>query len=86
MTFINVEPYQLVRPPAISSRSCRTQNLPIPVDAVNQWGLPTEPYTFVVDRDGKVSAKFEGMVGADELRAAFDAVANQAPPSQAPPS
>jgi hypothetical protein len=48
-------------------------NLPIPDDATNIWGLPTEPYTFVVDSTGKITAKFEGIVSEDELRAAFDA-------------
>jgi len=37
------------------------------VDAVNEWGLPTEPWVFVVDRDGNVAAKFEGTVGTSEL-------------------
>ena len=52
---------------ATSSPSSSADNLPIPVDAVNEWGLPTEPYTFVVDGNGKVSAKFEGISAADEL-------------------
>ena len=29
------------------------------VDTVEEWGLPTEPWTFVVDADGIVRAKFE---------------------------
>lgn len=29
------------------------------VPAVGEWGLPTEPWTFVVDREGRVSDKFE---------------------------
>ncbi len=29
------------------------------VDSVQEWGLPTEPWTFVVDADGIVRAKFE---------------------------
>jgi uncharacterized protein (DUF2141 family) len=49
-------------------------NNPIPVASVNDWGLPTEPYIFVVDASGKLSAKFEGIAAADELKAAFDAV------------
>ena len=39
------------------------------------WGLRTEPWIFVVDGDGKVTAKFEAAVGEEELRAALDAVA-----------
>jgi hypothetical protein len=37
--------------------------------------LPTEPYIFVVDAQGKVSAKFEGIASEDELEAAFEEVA-----------
>ncbi|HEX2076803.1 MAG TPA: hypothetical protein VHG08_03815, partial [Longimicrobium sp.] len=33
-----------------------------------QWGLPTEPYVFVVDSSGNVTAKFEGIASAEELR------------------
>ena len=76
LTFINVEPYVLTTTNGQLQPELSPDNLPIPVDAVNTWGLQTEPYTFVVDSDGKISAKFEGIAGADELRAAFDAVAN----------
>jgi len=41
----------------------------------DSWGLSTEPWIFVVDGDGKVTAKFEAAVGEEELRAALDAVA-----------
>ena len=30
--------------------------------AVTEWGLPSEPWTFIVDADGLVAAKFEGFV------------------------
>ena len=37
---------------------------------VRQWNLPTEPWTFLVGRDGRIKAKFEGVVSVGELRAA----------------
>lgn len=74
VTFINVEPYQLEEVDGHLQPVLSADNLPIPVPAVNEWGLPTEPYIFVVDGEGKISAKFEGMAAADELRAALDAV------------
>jgi hypothetical protein len=37
---------------------------------VRQWNLPTEPWTFLVGRDGRIKAKFEGVVSVVELRAA----------------
>jgi hypothetical protein len=45
-----------------------------PQKGVNQWvkawHLPTEPWTFVVDRKGLIRARFEGSVGVRELEAA----------------
>ena len=37
---------------------------------VEQWGLPSEPWVFVVGADGKIKSKFEGAVGLDELEQA----------------
>jgi hypothetical protein len=37
------------------------------VPAVVEWGLPTEPWVFVVDADGIVVGRFEGVVTRDEL-------------------
>ncbi|WKZ83692.1 MAG: hypothetical protein QY307_05475 [Acidimicrobiia bacterium] len=35
--------------------------------AVMEWGLPTEPWVFVVDATGVVTARFEGVVTPEEL-------------------
>jgi hypothetical protein len=45
------------------------------VPAVTEWGLPSEPWVFVVDSSGVVSAAFEGAASDSELTAAIDAVA-----------
>ena len=37
---------------------------------VKQWRLPTEPWVFLVGRDGRIKAKFEGSVSVGELTAA----------------
>ena len=34
---------------------------------VRQWHLPGEPWTFLVGRDGKIKAKFQGSVSTSEL-------------------
>ena len=51
-----------------------------PANGVNQWveewKLPTEPFTFVVDRQGIVRAKFEGAFSPRELERAVKAVSN----------
>jgi len=39
--------------------------------AVLEWGLPTEPWVFVVDAGGIVKARFEGVVTPEEISAAL---------------
>jgi hypothetical protein len=74
VNFIHVEPYLLQfsggRTQPVLDAAGQLQ----PVPAVGEWGLPTEPYIFVVDAHGKVAAKFEGMAYPDELTAALDAL------------
>ncbi len=43
-----------------------------PVPAVSEWGLQSEPWVFVVGKDGRVTAKFEGVMGLDEVVEAVD--------------
>lgn len=38
---------------------------------VRQWHLPTEPWVFLMGRDGRIRAKFEGSVSVGELTAAL---------------
>lgn len=75
LAFIHVEPYVLEGTDAglqpVLSEAGGFQ----PVPSVVEWGLLSEPYIFVVDDDGTLAAKFEGVAGADELREAFEAVA-----------
>lgn len=40
------------------------------VPSVLEWGLPSEPWVFVMDGEGVVVAAFEGALSADELAAA----------------
>ena len=39
------------------------------ISAVDEWGLPTEPWTFIVDSHGLVQVKFEQFTTADEIEA-----------------
>jgi hypothetical protein len=63
--FIHVEPFDIDRARAGSLE---------PVDVMFDWGLATEPWVFVVDGEGVVTASFEGIIGADELTAAIDSL------------
>jgi hypothetical protein len=56
--FIHVEVYTRNRPGLGYNRWMR------------QWGLHSEPWTFLVGRDGRIKAKFEGSVSAPELESA----------------
>jgi hypothetical protein len=40
---------------------------------VLKWKLPTEPWLFAIDRNGKVAARIEGAFSAEELEKAVDA-------------
>ena len=74
VAFIHVEPYEL----AFANRSLQPvldakgqlQATPIVVN----WGLLSEPWVFVVDRNGIVTGSFEGVVSVDEITAAANAV------------
>ncbi|MCH7842113.1 MAG: hypothetical protein IID01_05035 [Chloroflexi bacterium] len=39
------------------------------VPAVDEWGLTTEPWTFIIDSQGLVQAKFEQFTTAEEIEA-----------------
>jgi len=64
VNFVHVEPYDLEK--------ARAGEGLFPIPATAEWGLQSEPWVFLVDRDGIVAAKFEGVVTLDELKAALD--------------
>jgi hypothetical protein len=74
VNFVHVEPYLL------QQTANGLQPLPDaaghlqPVQAVFDYGLTSEPYMFLVDATGNIASKVEGIAGADEIRAALDAV------------
>jgi len=63
--FIHVEPFDL--------QQAREGSL-VPVPTVEEWGLLAEPFVFVLNPDGTVAAKFEGIMEAEEIASALDAV------------
>lgn len=46
----------------------------VTVEAVDAWELPSEPWVFVTDAEGTVTARFEGTVDPAELEAALAAL------------
>lgn len=45
-----------------------------PIPAMAEWGLVTEPWVFVMDGNGTVTASFEGIIGQAELESAIAAL------------
>jgi len=73
VTFINVEPYELEWDGS-QLQPVLTDGGLTPVPAVDDWGLITEPWIFVVDAGGTIRGSFEGTIGEAELRDALAAV------------
>jgi peroxiredoxin len=48
-----------------------------PVPATREWQLRSEPWVFVIDRQGRIAAKFEGIMALEEVEAALLAVLGQ---------
>ena len=63
--FIHIEPWDL--------DIARNEGRLVPSDELTEWGLETEPWTFVVGADGRIAARFEGPVALDEAVAAVRA-------------
>jgi hypothetical protein len=68
--FIHIEPYRL--------KEARAGLGLLPVEAMAEWGLSTEPWVFVIDGEGKVAAKFEGIMVADEVESVLRDVLGEA--------
>jgi hypothetical protein len=67
LNFVHVEVYENIQ--------VTDQSELVLVPAVEEWGIPTEPWLYVTDANGIVTAAFEGAVSDAELREALDAVA-----------
>ena len=64
-SFIHVEMFD--NPNEIQGDLSRARTVP----AAAEWNLPSEPWTFIVDSEGLVAAKFEGFTTRDELEDAL---------------
>jgi len=66
VAFVHVEPYDLA--------ALRQQGQFQLAPAAQEWHLPSEPWAFVLDRQGRVAAKFEGIVMVEDVQAALAAL------------
>lgn len=65
--FVHVEPYQITRLRSADCPSLYDCRAPV----VDEWGLQTEPWVFMVDSEGKIASKFEAVVTYEELEDAL---------------
>ena len=75
VNFVHVEPYRLAMQDGQLQPELDARGQFQAVPAVEEWGLPTEPYLFVVNADGTLAAKFQGVASKEELTEALDQVA-----------
>ncbi|MDP6455295.1 MAG: FixH family protein [SAR202 cluster bacterium] len=68
MNFLHIEVYD--NPDKIQGDLTKGEISP----TLAEWGLITEPWTFVMDAEGLVQAKFEGFVGPEDLETAIQSV------------
>ena len=68
MNFIHIEVYD--NPHEIEGDLSKAVISP----TAEEWGLPSEPWTFIVDAEGIIRAKFEAFTTRDELEAALQDV------------
>jgi hypothetical protein len=77
VAFINVEPYRMTNNGGNLQPILDEYNQLQTVEAVDQWGILTEPWIYTVDRTGVVRGSFEGAVSDAELEAAIKDIASR---------
>jgi len=49
----------------------------IPIPMMREWNLTSEPWVFIIDEEGRLAAKFEGIVTEDEVAAVIEDLIKQ---------
>ncbi len=78
VSFVHIEPFELDDEGGlllITTEDGRPDL--VPVSAILEWNLQTEPWVFVIDDAGRVAARFEGTASAEELIEAIDGLLNR---------
>ena len=70
---VAVEPYELVYQDGRLQPVLQNDSF-VPVEAANAYGIPTEPWIFLVDAAGKIAGSYEAVVGEQELANAIRAI------------
>lgn len=59
VNFIHIEPWDLYL--------AQNEGKLVPTSAFKEWNLTTEPWVFIVDSEGTVSSRYEGLVTYEEM-------------------
>ena len=70
--FIHIEPFELDEEGLLVMGEGGTGR--VPVQAIVDWNLQTEPWIFIVEGSGVIANRFEGSASPEELRDAINAV------------
>lgn len=65
--FVHVEPYEVQ--PVRDGECAQLSDCLNPI--IDEWRLQSEPWVFIVDADGNIAAKFDGLVTFEELEEAL---------------
>lgn len=79
LTIIHAEPWHTSAGPDGMLQLDPPGGPPLLTDYARAWGIEEPPWVFVIDRDGRLHAKFTGVIGSDELRAAMSSVSPWVP-------
>jgi hypothetical protein len=63
VNFVHVEPYKL--------KEAREGIGLFLSETMQEWGLKTEPWIFVIDKEGRIAGKFEGIIDVGEVEQAL---------------
>jgi hypothetical protein len=79
LTIIHAEPWHMAPGPDGMLGLDPPGGPAVLTDYARAWGIAEPPWVFVIDRDGRLHAKFSGVLGSDELRAALASVSSWRP-------
>lgn len=80
LTVIHAEPWHMAVGPDGNMLELDPPGGPaVLTDYSEAWGIKEPPWVFVIDREGRLQAKFTGVIGSDELRAAITSVTQWRP-------
>lgn len=74
ITIIHAEPWHVTHGPDGMLTLDPPGGPAVLTDYAEAWGTTEPPWVFVIDRAGRLRAKFNGIMGSDELRAAMASV------------